>query len=80
MAQWSVGLRPIGEVDWMMMPDTWKTLEEADRVAVMMAYDAMLKGLRVESAVFFDGHLDHEHNAPRRVAGGVTLLVGMDEE
>lgn len=45
------------------------SLDEADGFACVVACEALTEaGLRLESAIFEDGDLHHEHNAPTRVA------------
>ena len=67
MEKWSIGVREVGASEWDVQPVRYASREVADAAVVEMVVAAAHSGVSLESAVFCDGVLDHEHGAPRRV-------------
>jgi hypothetical protein len=67
---WEVAVRPPGEIEYLVLPGQWPSLEAADLVVVSFVQQQLEEqGLLWESCVLHDGELDHEHEAPRRLMG-----------
>jgi hypothetical protein len=69
VSSWSIGIRQPGTVAYDVQPARYPSIGAAESALAMMVVAAAESGTPLESAVFCDGRLDHEHSAPRLITG-----------